>query len=210
MVVVGGVMRGRGDILAGAAVEDLELDDGANGCLHTPQVGIVVLLRQAHELAGLEGCELLEHIIRLARHVIAGIHQEHVAGFGFIIAIFSGFFIGFIGKHAELSGFHGVVAAVRAESGAEVAGSFLCPDVLSHHRIGCQQLCLFRQRRSEYNGQHRHPQQKNFLKHRHIVVSDTGKASRVEEFIYNNTENFTEIGRKESFTSDNQSQQAAP
>ena len=210
VVMVGGVMRSRRNILAGAAVEDLELDDGTNGCLHIPQVGIVVLLDEAHELARLESGELLEHIIRLTGHIVSGIHHEQIAGFGFIIAILAGLLIGFIDQHPEISRAGGVVAAVRAESGAEVAGALLCPEVLSYHRIGCQQLGLFRQRRSKDNGQHRHPQQKDFLKHRHIVVSDTDKAPRVEEFIYNNKENFTEIGRKECFTSNNQSQQAAP
>lgn len=100
MVVVGGVLRSRRNILAGAAVEHIQLRDGAHRHDLVAKVGVVVFLRDAREQARLEPGKLLAHVIRLAWHIGAGIHHQHIAGGGLIIAILAGLFVGLVAEHA--------------------------------------------------------------------------------------------------------------
>ena len=183
MVVVGGVLRSGGDFLAGAILEHIQLRDRAHGHVHTTHVAVVVFLRDANDLTGLEVGEFLAHIIGLAGHIVAGIDHQHVACSGLIIAIFAGLLVCFIREHAELGNFGGVVATVRAEGRAEIAGALLHAEELGHHRIGGQQLNILGKRRGKGSRQQGCHQKENFLFHGVYLWFDISQAQHVEEFV---------------------------
>ena len=167
VVVVGGVVRHGRDILAGTTFEQLKLRNGADGHVDPLLLRIIMFLGETHQLARLELAQLLEHIIGLAGHVVPCIHHEQVAGGGLVIAILAGFLVGFVGEHAELGRLHGVVAAIRAEGGAEAAGALYRANILGYNGIRREQLGFFGQGSSEYTGQQRQDYSGKKRFHRH-------------------------------------------